>query len=597
MRTLATTVVKMRVLVLCASLISTWFVHAAPKPKYALALYHFNIQYVAGDYRIERRIIQESLKPLLQLYQAHPSWKGDLEIQGYALEILRDEYPEVLALLKKLVEKEQIELIVAHYSDQFFLAYPRVDLLKSQEISDELLKELGLRRSGLFFAQEGQWTPALPAALQGKYQLILTSKDPFAYYFEAPSPLMEGNFGGQKMLVFHGDEDKSLPTCEWKWAFFGDGENFNTKNYANDFLFIPELHKENENKFLKLEKEGYQFLTVSEFTRKLLDAGHTPPALPDLPEGTWVMRGGGPYNWMGRQGRLGNDTDGITRALCAKARGWVLLAETFLAHAQKLGVDLAELRKTLRKAWRHLLLSEVSDSSGWAPIPVEVRYTEDEATIAIILAKQIITEVIQKSKLGGKSLVVDTRAETVEEKAPPSLPAAQPAASLVSFSVRAERYEVSSHQLSPNLHRLHIKAWRPNDGAVEIAFPADSAELRYSPPLGEETIQEVPLKLLHDPILALANGWIYLGNGISLVKDCTVEHLACTWNRKASRLIFREELKENNPSMEMIFYLVMGQPERGHAAANRLNTSPSFSVIFDQGRLSVERQGLEGISE
>ena len=93
------------------------------KPKYAVGLFHFNLQYVAGDYRIENRIIRESLYPVLQFFERHPAYKADIEIQGYAIEVLAEEHPEVLALLKKLVEQDQIELVIAHYSDQIGRAH------------------------------------------------------------------------------------------------------------------------------------------------------------------------------------------------------------------------------------------------------------------------------------------------------------------------------------------------------------------------------------------------------------------------------------------------------------------------------------------
>ncbi len=44
---------------------------APPQEKYAIGLFHFNFQYVAGDYKIERRIIRESLFPVLQIFDKH----------------------------------------------------------------------------------------------------------------------------------------------------------------------------------------------------------------------------------------------------------------------------------------------------------------------------------------------------------------------------------------------------------------------------------------------------------------------------------------------------------------------------------------------
>lgn len=88
----------------------------------------------------------------------------------------------MLALLKKLINRGQIELVIAHYSDQLFIAYPALDLQKSIEISDKILAKYDIKRSRVFFGQEIQWTPAYASVLKGKYDLIVTSSDPHSYY-------------------------------------------------------------------------------------------------------------------------------------------------------------------------------------------------------------------------------------------------------------------------------------------------------------------------------------------------------------------------------------------------------------------------------
>ena len=154
---------------------------AKAEEKYAIGMFHFNFQYVAGDYKIERRIIEQSLYPVLQFFEKNPDFKPDIEMQGYAIEVLAEEHPQVLKLLKKLVDRGQIELVIAHYSDQFFIAYPASDLQKSIEINDQILAKNGLKRSRVFFGQEIQWTPAYPSVLKGKYDIVVTSSDPHAW--------------------------------------------------------------------------------------------------------------------------------------------------------------------------------------------------------------------------------------------------------------------------------------------------------------------------------------------------------------------------------------------------------------------------------
>src|SRR5438874_2109630 len=72
--------------------------------KYALGMFHFNVQYVAGGMvgyysvpnpqidldaeQIEDQIVTESLAPVLELYAQHPTWGVDVEMQGYLLDVL-----------------------------------------------------------------------------------------------------------------------------------------------------------------------------------------------------------------------------------------------------------------------------------------------------------------------------------------------------------------------------------------------------------------------------------------------------------------------------------------------------------------------------
>ena len=184
--------------ILIVLVISSIFTNA--QEKYAIGMFHFNLQYVAGDYKIESKIIKNSVYPVLQFFEKNPQFKSDIEIQGYAIETLADEHPEVLALLKKLVNKGQIELVIAHYSDQFFIAYPALDLQKSIAISDKILADHGMKRSRVFFGQEIQWTPAYASVLKDNYDLVVTSSDPHGHYRGNTLPLVNVSYGNDHIL-------------------------------------------------------------------------------------------------------------------------------------------------------------------------------------------------------------------------------------------------------------------------------------------------------------------------------------------------------------------------------------------------------------
>ncbi len=575
--------------VLCLSAVSL-----QAKEKYAMGLFHFNLQYVAGDYRIESRIIRESLYPALQYFEQHPEYKSDFEIQGYAIEVLAEDHPKVFKLFKKLVDRGQIELVIAHYSDQFFIAYPALDLQKSIEVSDEILKKYDLKRSRVFFAQELQWSPALAAALQGKYDVVVTSSDPHGYYRGYTLPLVHSKYDGKTILAFIGAGEKKLKNVEWTWAFLDDGEVFNTLDYNSDFYRVPEQEKKNKARYKKLYDDGYKIVSISEFVNVLKkDKDYKIPDYPFVPEGTWNMSVCGPFMWMGRQ-RSGVEKDGQTRAASYKLRGNILLAEKLINQAEKAGMDVTKLRQLLKEAWIHLLLSEVSDSSGWTPWLVEVQYTDNEVASAMQKLKKIFKALGKNLKLGDEEWIVNTKTGTmktlndidVEEK-DALLP--------INPAVRAASYNVEVKEIGENLYCLDVSCKRSQDGAVEIIFNTAEKGLYYSPGCGEEAMVEIPLDLKHDPDFSLSNGFIYLGNGYNLIKDCSVEHIAAIWRQKDKKLVFRQELNENNPGMKMRFYILKGKPEAGLELANKLNTWPSYIIENDEGKLEI-KQLLPGMT-
>lgn len=578
---------KKTIILIVAFMLTCTFLKS--QEKYAIGMFHFNLQYVAGDYRIENRIIKESLYPVLQFFEKNPQYKSDIEIQGYGIEVLAEEHPEVLQLFKKLIARNQIELVIAHFSDQLFIAYPALDLKKSIEIDDQILEKYGMKRSKVFFGQEIQWTPAYASVLKNKFNLVVTSSDPHGYYRNATLPLVNVTYGNDHILAIIGAGEKKLNGLNWDWSFLDDGEVFNTLDYNSNFYRVPEQEKRSIDHFKKLENEGYTFVTMSELADKIKSVkGYKIPEYPFVPEGTWNMSVCGPFMWMGRQ-RSGIETDGITRAASYKLRGVLLMAQRLVEYAEIKGIDVSELKKLITGAWRHLLLSEVSDSSGWTPWLVEVQYTDNEVANAYTLINQVFNKLKTLLPADGKALLIDTKSGKTQISTKPKTPTSTASFFPVPFAVKAKKAETSVIQLSENLYRLDIKCQRPADGAIEIVFDTPSSGLYYSAGAGEDIAVEIPIDLNHNPALSLSNGFIYLNNGYSLVKDCSVEHIAATWKMKEQKLVFREELCETNLEMNMRFYLVKGEINDGLEIANKLNTWPSFSVYLKNDKLDFKK--------
>jgi hypothetical protein len=177
-----------------------------------------------------------------------------------------------------------------------------------------------------------------------------------------------------------------------------------------------------------------------------------------------------------------------------------------------------------------------------------------------------------------KPYLVDTRSGKVQPAEPLAITPATVSLLPVPFAVRAEKATSTVKKINANLYQLDIKGERPADGAVEIVFDTPASGLFYSAGAGEDIAVEIPTDLKHDPAFALSNGFIFLNNGYSLIKDCSVEHLAATWKMKDQKLVFREELNKDNPEMNMRFYLLKGDVNQGLELANKLNTWPSYQV-------------------
>ena len=562
---------------------------ANSQEKYAIGMFHFNLQYVAGDYKIESKIIKNSVYPVLKFFEKNPQYKSDIEIQGYAIETLADDHPEVLALLKKLVNKGQIELVIAHYSDQFFIAYPALDLKKSIEISDKILADHGMKRSRVFYGQEIQWTPAYASVLKDKYDLVVTSSDPHGHYRGATLPLVNVTYGNDHILGLIGAGQNKLPGLSWDFAFLDDGEVFNTLDYNSDFNIVPEQEKKNIDNYKRLQKEGYKFVTMTELANKIKTLkGYKVPDYPFVPEGTWNMSVCGPFMWMGRQ-RTGIEKDGITRALSYKVRGAVLMAERLINYAESKGLDVTNLRKLILEAWKHLLLSEVSDSSGWSPLLVEVQYTDNEVANTELVISEVMKSLKVLLPMDDRSYLVNTKTGKVEPVVTPAAGSVTVGVLPVPFAVRAEKSVSTIKKINENLFSLDIKGERPADGAVEIIFDTPANGLMYSAGSGEDIAVEIPTDLKNNPAFTLSNGFIYLNNGYSLIKDCSVEHIAATWKMKEQKLVFREELNPNNPEMNMRFYLLKGSANDGLELANKLNTWPSYNVTFSKSGIGYTK--------
>lgn len=601
----------------------------------SLSVYHFNLQYNAGNLKSYHVLIQKSFRPFLDFYMTYPMFKASCEIQGHAVAFMARFYPEELEKLRTLVmDRKQLELVSVHYSDQVYLAYPRRDLVESMRINDETLARYGLARGGTFFAQENFFGPGVvPVMRDNGYRVALLNRHYLRHYQgDLPAcPFYE------KDGVYFIPQGRSQPVegpgglavPGLTFDYWGDGELAFTRG-NNYFPF----HGPSETKRLKRlalyigrHKDGFQTMHCTDYIDWLLDLGVKPEPLPPVLDGSWNYPSyGGVYLWMGRY-RLPWERDGYVRSGTFRARALLLAAEILArqAHGDALPPATAI---DMTMAWKHLLLAEVSDSTGQTPVPTEVKYSFMETKLARKRAARVIASA--KAALGiepGTKVLVDTAAGTVdpltpaalvshleaEQGIPSSLQSLATTFPGVAFSALGMKRCKVSVRARPggglHEHLLHLEfrgrptrvlarimsiarsnanfpyhAWYNTHFAnlAGISFKLLEPRLVFSPALLEDEILDMPLDAfrIHETTgltyLPLPNGLLGLGKDTYIIKHNLHgnTHIAATIDVKKHAAGFIQDGPPSELRSSWTFSLVRGDRAAALARANELNVRP-----------------------
>ncbi len=554
--------------------------------KYTMALYHFNVQYVPGSTAIENRVIEESFYPLLKMYQRHSTWRCNIELSGYMLELLHQRYPQILGLLKYLVSEGKIELIVSHYSEQFLVAYPRIDMVKSIEISDALLDSLDLVRSGLFFAQESQWTPGYAELLNSyDYDTVVVASDPWYYYLHhrmkirSPLYFLEDNStqslsaDASQLNVLLFTKPKFINDIEFRWSWAYDGEFANTYAYNNDFRYASSRAQGHEKKLKKFEAEGCYFAFISEIVT-MLNEMTEPERIPKIPEATWDMKKcKGVWRWMGNN-IADYEDDAFVRAYTYRARQEALIAETLLKKTSEKGIDVSDEEQTLLNIWKQILLAEVSDSTGWFPWEIEVKESIKLIDSALILLDNVIAELKMKLGYHNTLLKVDPSKNTISKVSSIISPEPTSAPNL-KIKIKGGPYQIN-YTKGEYGTTITIKMFLEKKSTVEIRFPAENS-IMYSPSLAENTLITLnPSDIHENPYLPLSNGLVVINGSKAIIKHCAERHMAMQWNRD-KYIVFKEKAVSGNLTyvftfVEGTFYFNLIE------IANSINVYPNLIV-------------------
>ncbi len=379
--------------------------------KIAVAVYHFNVQYVAGGLRgfpdgtivekfdsdeteVEDWIVRQGLEPVLDLYLAHPSFKADVELQAYTLEVIAQRHPDVLEKMRMLAGRGQVDFDSFHYSDQLYVAYPKKDLETSLDLVRAIFDRTCLPLGRSIFAQEGQFAGGqLAIAAARGYAVSVLPKNLFKYQFgdgAAAENVLFSDPRAPDHAVILGGQDWNTPDLQLHWTFMDDGEIAFSKSNLNpyfgtDYAVDPALIAERVAELSELEAQGWVHATIAEAVAAMRDRGIRPAPLPDVLDGTWQPKDTkNLFRWMGGSGLFRNtEKDSDLLAAIWRARSAAERAErSFSAPSER-------IRRGLEAAWREVLLAEVSDSTGWNPFVNEVRYSEAQAEKAEQIARDV----------------------------------------------------------------------------------------------------------------------------------------------------------------------------------------------------------------
>jgi hypothetical protein len=604
---------------------------SAEQAKYALSLFHFNIEYVVGGLqyvdnegtvhsmsdvlsdpalvdgwdndRVEDWIVTETFEPILDLYLAHPQWRVNIELQAYMIEVLAARHGSVLEKLHTLAWNGQVELISFHYSAQLFLAFPKEDLVRSIARTRQVFAEHCLPLSGVVFNQEGQAGPGwMRTLVEEGYSIGVYPKNLYLYVHEGVPMWPHYAAEGGTLVIGPGSYDPGAGV-QIAWDFFDDGELRAVPDLISPYLaplagHDPARVAEFEAKLQAREDEGYILTTVSGLVDHLEARGVEKKPAPVLVDGTWQAKSTDSiHRWLGGRSDVfaGAEEDNRVRTGNAKARMAVAASQVLLEYAETAGVEVSAAKAEMASLWDLLFHAEISDASGVNPWRGEVLFALEaneelearshalqQELLGLLDVDHVIVDlasrqvsVVDAPVLGGEPQIVEAPLE-VEVLAD-----GRPTDSKW-YALGEGRWRLTlsiSAALDPDSCDDCDTKW------VEVRFPRTHDALEYSPGLMEDEVVFQPLDgftlQLGEVYLPLANGLIGLGDGRYVIKHVRRVHVAGHVAADRTTVDFIDETLPTDQAAVWVFELVDGTAEEALGVANGLNIAPSVTLSRD----------------
>ncbi len=587
-----------------------------PKPptenpkKFAVAVFHYNIQYVAGGLKgfmpgkdfdldndqVEDRIVTQGLAPLLDILLEHPAFAVDIEMQGYMLDVIRERFPDVLKKLRTLIKRGQVEIMSFHYSDQLFVAHPAWSMKKSIELNKRAFKAAGIPVADSVFTQEGQFSEGMLEMMKLQGQHIGVLKNNLYKYVLGRSPdALLYTMRGQDVVTTESMKDADTG-IEVNWWAVDDGEVLmaGKKNpyLGLKYISTPQDREKVIKKFQDIVDKGYFLTLVTDYVRRIKKDGVKAKELKFMLDGTWhPTKSNNLFAWMGRRGVFGkNEADNDVMTSLERSRIQLMALEKVMDAAKKNGVNVTDYEGDFWSAVRDQVLGEVSDATGWNPWKGEVDYGLNHSQSAFDKATQLIKEIVKKA-WNTNQVMVDLDTGTVMDQLPgsPSKPGSSQGVDpqwdvhidADGFKVTTNWYQLKDKGDGVYLLKINLKKQDDTVYDAKVSFELKTDRLIYSPAMLENEVETISLDdIATDPFtVGLANGLIGLGDDTFLIEDTRSVHLAAFVSKSKDSVWFEDQTINRQAEVTYNFYLLKDTtPDKAKEFARKLNVVPQVIV-------------------
>ncbi len=580
-----------------------------PTRKLALGLFHFNVQYVAGNIAGYHRYCSQAILPFLDVFKRNPTFRASFELCGSGLEFLAKHYPTALADLQMLISRQQLELISSTYIPSLWIAFPLRDLIWSININRRRLAALGLKPADIFFSQEAFFGQGL-SVVEDLFSAVVC-KDEFLrhqipdfdfaksyslarmrvvvganHLLNAIARIAQkkpassigkaalGSYGERvrkAMQTLPADNEDSgggrIQNLSWHWYHLGSGHHFTTphgpENMAQ-FFADARWTSMNESILRDLQSRNYTLSTIGDFLTATRAQVQTP--LPTLVEGSWnSKRSRGIFTWMNHQEKAWHQNTSIL-GLAWRSRHEVRRCEQIIEKlpAENKGSFLPHLESV----WTKQLTAESSDPCGWSPLPGEVRFGLDAAESALEAAQafrfKLCTQpgsVDQLSQFHDE-IGVDESAgiQCVEFELQPTLIDAEGSIEIYPCSKQAKVCAVSA-----------VATQQAKETGV--SFPLKGTTISYCPSGQEEEVQTLDLAAIRcdELYLPLTNGLIGIGDGLYIIRVNRHGQPAARISPNSSVVTFKVVGSVASKSVAWRFIIFNGSEDDAVTLANQIN--------------------------